>query len=444
MSAIATVLAAMGHRVSGSDLKDSPGLERLRALGVQVHVGHHAEHVGAAELVAISTAIPTTNVEVVAANARGLPVLRRAEVLAAITAVRRTVAVAGTHGKTTTSSMLALALVEAGAQPSFIIGGELNEIGTGANWDRGELFVVEADESDGTFLELVSEAAIVTSIEPDHLEHYGSFAAVRDAFERFMATCPGPRVLCADDAECAALAARLRARDVAVVTYGTADDADYRMIDVTRGRSGSAATIVRRGQSLGRLQVPVPGLHNARTALAAFAMTQELGLPREPVLRALARFAGVARRFEFRGEIDGITFVDEYSHLPTEVAAAVGAARDGDWARIVGVFQPHRYSRTEALWSTFADAFEGLDVLVITDVYAAGERPRPGVTGKLIVNAVLDAHPWHHVAYLPRHANVVTYLDRELRPGDLCLTLGAGDLTSVPDEVRSIRGSVRG
>ncbi|HEV8297660.1 MAG TPA: UDP-N-acetylmuramate--L-alanine ligase, partial [Acidimicrobiales bacterium] len=359
MSAIATVLAAMGHRVSGSDLKSSAGLERLRALGIDIHVGHHAGNLGAADLVAVSTAIPVTNVEVAAAVSRGIPVLRRAQVLAAITGLRRTIAVAGTHGKTTTSSMLALALREAGVRPSFIIGGELNEIGTGATWDAGELFVVEADESDGTFLELAADAAVVTSIEPDHLEHYGGFEPLRLAFEQFVSSCPGPRVLCADDAECAALAARLRARGVDVTTYGTSDTADYRMVDVSRSRSGTTASIRRGGTPIADLRVPLPGLHNARNALAALAMTRELGVPTAPVIAALARFAGVARRFEYRGEIDGITFVDEYSHLPTEVAAAIDAARDGDWSRIVCVFQPHRYSRTETLWQTFADAFEG-------------------------------------------------------------------------------------
>ncbi|HEX9992708.1 MAG TPA: UDP-N-acetylmuramate--L-alanine ligase [Acidimicrobiales bacterium] len=433
MSAIATVLAGMGHRVTGSDLKDSPGLTRLRAAGVAVTVGHRAENVGDAEAVAVSTAIPPTNPEVVAAAERGVPVLRRAEVLAAIAATRRTVAVAGTHGKTTTSSMLALVLSEAGMRPSFVVGGELNEIGSGAVWDEGEWFVVEADESDGTFLELGAEAALVTNVEPDHLEHYGSWAALRDAFRRFVAAAPGPRVVCADDAEAAAVAAAVGG----CVTYGTAAGADWRMVDVRAERAGVSFDLVHGDEVVGRVALPVPGVHNARNAAGALVTAVALGAPVDAGLRALARYAGVARRFQFRGEAAGVTFVDDYAHLPTEVRAALAAARAGGWRRVVCVFQPHRYSRTAALWQDFADAFDDADVLVLTDVYAAGEAPRPGVTGALLVNAVLDAHPWRRLAYFPRRSELVPFLARELRPGDLCLTLGAGDLTSLPDEVRA-------
>jgi UDP-N-acetylmuramate--alanine ligase len=430
MSAIATVLAAMGHAVSGSDLKGSPGLERLRSLGVQVAIGHDAANVGEVDAVTVSTAIPPTNVEVVAARGRGIPVLRRAEALAAIAATRRTVAVAGTHGKTTTSSMLALVLVEAGVRPSFIIGGEVNEIGTGAVWDEGDLFVVEADESDGTFVELGAEAAMVTNVEPDHLEHYGGFDGLLDAFRHFLADAPGPRVSCADDDVAAVLG-----RDAGARTYGTADDADYRMVDVESGRSSVRFRLVRDGEPLGEVSLPVPGLHNARNACGALAMGMELGASFDDGARALARYGGVARRFQFRGERDGVTFVDDYAHLPTEVRAALAAARDGGWRRVVAVFQPHRFSRTAALWQDFADAFTDADVVVITDVYASGEAPRPGVSGKLVVNAVLEARPASRVAYLPARHDLAPYLQRVLRPGDVCLTLGAGDLTSLPEEL---------
>lgn len=436
MSAIASVLVAMGHRVSGSDLKASGGLDRLAALGVEVHVGHDAANVGDAELVAVSTAIPEHNVEVQAAHERGIPVLRRAEILRAIAALRRTVAVAGTHGKTTTSSMLALVLLEAGLQPSFIIGGDVNEIGSGASWADGDLFVVEADESDGTFVELGAEAVIVTNIEPDHLDFYGTFDKLVDAFERFVRSAPGPRVLCADDDNTRALAERLRDDGVDVATYGTHEIADYRIVGADRTGTGTRLDVAGPGGTY-LLELPVPGMHNARNATAAFVMGLLLGAEPDAGLRALGRFGGVARRFEFRGEVGGVTFVDDYAHLPTEVAAVISAARDGAWSRIVCVFQPHRYSRTEALWRDFADAFEGADVIAITDVYPAGERPRPGVTGRLVANAVLDAHPWHRVAYLPRRDDLVTYLRQELRPGDLCLTLGAGDITSLPDELQA-------
>ncbi|MDQ3570737.1 MAG: UDP-N-acetylmuramate--L-alanine ligase [Actinomycetota bacterium] len=430
MSAIATVLVAMGHAVTGSDLKHSPGLERLASLGVGVTVGHRAENVGQAGVVAISTAVPDTNPEVLAARQRGLPVLTRADVLAAIAATRRTVAVAGTHGKTTTSSMLALVLVEAGLRPSFIVGGEVNEIGTGAVWDDGAWLVVEADESDGTFLRLAHDLAVVTSVEPDHLEHYGDFEALVGAFERFVHQCPGPRVLCADDPAAFELAQRCGA-----VTYGTSEAADYRMTGVVSGRSSVGFALRHAGADLGDVALPVPGLHNARNACAALVAGLLVGAPFDAGARALARYGGVARRFQFRGEREGVTFVDDYAHLPTEVRAALAAAHGGGWRRVVCVFQPHRFSRTAALATDFADAFEDADVVVITDVYDAGEVPRPGVSGKLVVQAVLDAHPTSNVAYLPSRQDWLPYLRRLLRPGDLCLTLGAGDLTLLPGEL---------
>jgi UDP-N-acetylmuramate--alanine ligase len=441
MSAIATVLAGMGHRVSGSDLKDSVGLERLRALGVEVFIGHADTNIAPdVDYVAISTAIPERNLEVRVATERGIPVLRRAEILAAVAATRSTVAVAGTHGKTTSASMLAVVLTEAGLSPSFIIGGEVNEIGTGAVWDSGEWFVVEADESDGTFLELPRRAAIVTNVEPDHLEFYGSAASLEDAFARFVAETAERCLVCADDEA----AARLGAEHGAL-SYGTAEEADYRMIDLDHRATGSSFAIEYRGDRLGTIRLPVPGAHNARNAAAAVAMAMMLGASFEAARTALGRFGGVARRFEHRGQVDGVTFVDDYAHLPTEVRAALEAAADGGPDRLVCIFQPHRYSRTATLWPDFADAFDRADLLVVTDVYAAGESPRPGISGKLVAQAVLDEHPWRRLAYLPRLEEVVRFLSSELRPGDLCLTLGAGDITSLPDLIQeAIRGRRRG
>lgn len=434
MSVIASVLAAMGHRVSGSDLKESSGLERLRAQGVDVHIGQSPDNLRAdLDLVTISTAIPERNTEVVTARARGIPVLRRAAMLAAIAATRRTVAVAGTHGKTTTSSMLALVLSQADLHPSFIIGGDVNEIGSGAIWGEGEWFVVEADESDGTFVELPREAAVVTNVEADHLEFHGSYDALLAAFDRFLAEATGPRLVCADDEVAARLGAAHGAR-----TYGLSADADYRMADLQLERWGARFTVRHHDEAVGVVQLPLAGLHNARNACAAVAMGLMLGAPFEAARAALAKFGGVARRFEPRGEVDGITFIDDYAHLPTEVAAALAAARSGGWKRIVCVFQPHRYSRTATLWQDFGDAFVDADVLAVTDVYAAGETPRPGISGKLLVQRVLDAHPWARVAYLPHRADIVTFLRTELRAGDLCLTLGAGDLTSLPDELQEL------
>jgi UDP-N-acetylmuramate--alanine ligase len=431
MSAIATVLARMGHRVTGSDLKESRGLERLRLLGVRADVGHRAENVPAdADAVVASTAIPDSNPEVRAATDQRLPVLRRADALRALTATRRTVAVAGSHGKTTTSSMLALILRAAGWQPSFIIGGDLNEVGTNAAYDDGEWLVVEADESDGTFLELDPEAGIVTNVEPDHLDHYGGFADLTAAFERFFAGISGVRVVCADDP----VARQLVGGSRGAVTYGFDEDATYRIVAYESDRNGSRFAVHRDGRELGVIDLPVPGRHNAANATGATALALELGTPFESAAEAMRGFGGVARRFQFRGEIDGVTLVDDYAHIPGEITAMIEAAREGDWGRVIVVFQPHRYTRTARLWRDFADAFTGADQVVLTDVYAANETPQPGVSGRLILGAVLDAHPALPVVYLPRRTDVVQHALRLARPGDVVLTLGAGDLTTVPDE----------
>jgi UDP-N-acetylmuramate--alanine ligase len=431
MGPITTVLAAMGHKVSGSDTKATAVTERLRALGVDLHIGQRAENIGDdVEAVTRSTAIPDTNVEVVETVRRGLPLLRRADTLAGICAERRTIAVAGSHGKTTTTSMLALVLGEAGLRPSYIVGGEMP--GGNAVWAKdSEWFVVEADESDGTFLELGAEVAIVTSVEPDHLEHWGGWPQLQEGFERFVAEATGLRVACADDPVAAAIGRRHGA-----VTYGTAADADYRMVDVSGGRTGGSFGIVRGGERLGELELPVPGIHNARNAAAAVATAVELGVPFAPVAAGLARYAGVARRFQFRGERDGVTFIDDYAHLPGEIRSMLAAAKDGGWRRIVCVFQPHRYSSMAALPPTdFADAFDDADVLVLTEIYAQGEAPRPGVTGKRLLDAVLDAHPGRRAFWFPGRADLAANVKGILRPGDLCLTLGAGDLTLLPDEI---------
>jgi UDP-N-acetylmuramate--alanine ligase len=430
MSAIATVLATMGHRVTGSDLKASAGLERLRSRGVSAVVGHHASNLGDADFVTVSSAIPADNPEVAEAARRGIQVLRRAEALAAITATRRTVAVAGTHGKTTVSSMLALVLVEAGLHPSFIIGGDINEVGSGAAWSDGEWLVVEADESDGTFLHLAPEVAIVTNVEPDHLDFYGDLSHLEDAFSQFLAGAASARIVCADDA-----AASRLGRQVDATTYGLTHGADYRMTELVTRRSSSQFTAEHAGVPLGRITLAVPGAHNARNACGALVAGLAIGASFDDARRALERYGGVARRFEFRGEGAGVTFVDDYAHLPTEVRAALAAAKDGQWQRVVAVFQPHRYSRTAALWADFADAFVDADVLVVTDIYSAGEAPRPGVSGRLIVDAVAGSHPDQDAVYLASHQELVAHLRRILRPGDFCLTLGAGDLTVLPDEL---------
>ena len=428
MGAIASVLRSMGHRVSGSDLRDGPVVARLRAEGVPVAIGHDPANLGDAAIVAISSAITDGNPEVRAAAGRGVPVVRRSEILPAIASSRRTIAVAGTHGKTTTSSMLALALLEAGLNPSFIIGGDVNEIGTGAMWDTGEWFVLEADESDRTFLAIDAEVVVVTSVESDHLESYdGAPAALAEAFGTFLAGADR-RIVCADDPGAAQLGSV-----VGAVTYGTDRDADFRMVDVSLRMPECAFDLWNSKTRLGRITLPTPGLHNARNAAAAVVAAVAAGASFDDAARAMARFGGVARRFEFRGDAAGVTFVDDYAHLPSEVAAALAAARTGDWGRVVCVFQPHRYSRVASIGSDFARSFAEADHLVLTGIYPSGEAPRPGVTSKIVLDAVLDARPWSSVTWLPRLDEVADWLEVRLRPGDLCLTLGAGDLTSIPD-----------
>jgi UDP-N-acetylmuramate--alanine ligase len=429
MNAIAQVLQTMGHHVSGSDLHPSARLARLKAIGIEATVGHDAVNVGDADMVAVSSAIAPDNPEVMEAHRRGVPVLRRAEILAAIVACRRTVAVAGTHGKTSTSAMLALMLRDAGMRPSFLVGGDIKGLDGGAAWDDGEWLVVEADESDGTFLELGAEAVIVTSIEPDHLDYWGGFSRLRDAFRRFVLEAPGPRLLGADDPVSRQLSAEVEAD-----TYGLDPSATWRIVDVIEQPWASSFRL-EGPVTIPTVHVPVAGLHNVHNAAGALAMAVSLGADSVAAGRALAAYQGVARRYEFRGECRGVTFVDDYAHLPSEVASALAAARAGRWKRIVAVFQPHRYSRTEAIGPTFGDAFLDADVVVVTAIYSHDEPPRPGVSSRLVVDAVLDAHPQQRVAWIPDRSDLVQYLVDHLRPGDLRITLGAGDLTTLADEV---------
>jgi len=434
MSAIASVLVGMGHQVSGSDVVESPVLDRLRSEGVDVRVGHSESNVSDdVDFVAVSTAIPDDNLEVVAARSRSIPVVRRTALLPAIASERRTIAVAGTHGKTTTTSMLALILLEAGFSPSFLIGGDISQLGINAQWSSGEWFLLEADESDGSGFTIDHEAVVVTNIEADHLEHHGTFENLRIAFERFIESTNGPVVLCADDPVTAEIAAATPS-----VTYGQSSDATVRIVNLKRGRQGVDFDVVVDGLMQGHLDVPVPGVHNALNACGALALAMQLGVSFEVGAAALAKFGGVRRRFEPRGEASGVVFVDDYAHLPTEIAAAIAAGSDGGWNRVVAVFQPHRFSRTESLWSEYVDAFVGADVLVVTGIYAAGEAPRPGVSGRLIFDAVHAAHPNQQMLYVENRKELAVILEELLQPGDLCLSLGAGDVTTIADEVQRL------
>jgi UDP-N-acetylmuramate--alanine ligase len=433
MNTIASVLVAMGHRVSGSDQKMSPVLERLQTQGVRTYVGHDAANVGDVDAVAYSTAVQEDNVELVEARRRAIPTLSRADILAAICATRMTLAVSGTHGKTTTTAMLAAILVEAGTDPSFMVGGELPGGRGGAHWGRGPWLVVEADESDGTFLRLPAEGVVVTSVEADHLDHFGDLQTLEAAFARFVAHAPGPRVICLDDAGAARLLAAVG--PAGVITYGTTSGADYLISDVELVGISARFHVSGPDGDLGRFDLAVPGLHNVRNATAALALAAAVGASPEAARAALAAYRGVGRRFEMRGTAGGVTYVDDYAHNPGKVRAVLAAARAGGWDRVVGVFQPHRYSRTAALWPEFARSFDDADLLVVTDVYPAGETPVPGVDGRLVADAVRQSNPTLSVEYVEARADLVALLGRVLRAGDLCLTMSAGDLTTLPDEL---------
>jgi UDP-N-acetylmuramate--alanine ligase len=430
MSAIALVLRAMGHAVSGSDLKDSPVAERLRAQGITVALGHRAEHVGQVDAVTYSPAVGLRNPEIVVAREQGAQVIPRSGILSAICATRRCLAVAGTHGKTTTASMLALILVEAGMRPSFLIGADVNEIGTNAVWDTGEWLVVEADESYGTFRAIHPDLAVLTNVEADHLDFYVTFEDLRSAFDAFVAQATDGAVVSADDAHASAIG-----RSHGAASVGTAPGASYAMTEVVQSRSSTTFRLGGPEGELGQLRIGVPGLHNASNAALAAVAALKAGAPFAAAQAALARFAGVPRRFEFRGEANGVTFVDDYAHLPTEVRAALATAKAGGWARVVAVFQPHRFSRTANLAEQFGTAFTDADALVVTEVYSAGEQPIPGVSGRLVADAVRAQDPRLAVAYVPGWEELRRQVGELLRPGDLCLTLGAGDLTTLPEEL---------
>ena len=436
MSGIARVMLARGATVSGSDAKDTVTLAALRALGATVHVGHDAAHVDGVDTVVVSSAIRQTNPELAAARERGLRVLLRAEALATLLVGRRGVAVAGTHGKTTTTSMLTVAAQHCGVDPSFAIGGDLNEAGSNAHHGTGDLFVLEADESDGSFLAYSPYAAVVTNVEPDHLDHYGDGAAVDRAFEQFVGTVDpaGFVVLCADDDGARRLAAHARAAGIDVRSYGTADDADLRLDALTTSGATSGYDAVLRGRRLGRVELQVPGVHLARNSAAALLAGIGLGLPEPLLVEGLGGFTGVRRRMELKGTAGGVRVYDDYAHHPTEVRAQLLAARGmTGGGRLIAVFQPHMYSRTLAFAEGFGGALGLADEVVVMDVYGAREDPVPGVTGALVAGAVPRAATG--VVYEPSWTAVPERVAALARPGDLVVTLGAGDVTQVGPEV---------
>ena len=443
MSGIARILLARGVPVSGSDAKESTMLAALRALGARIYVGHDAANVDEVDTVVVSSAIRPTNPELVEASARGLRVLPRAAALAAVMVGRKGIAVAGTAGKTTTTSMLTVALQHCGADPSFAIGGDLNEPGSGAHHGSGDYFVAEADESDGSFLLLSPFAAVITNVEPDHLDHYADEAAVEAAFVSFSATLDpqGFLVTCADDPGARRVAALAQSAGVEVISYGTAQDADLRIEQLHLDGHTSDSDIVHHGRRMGRLTLQVPGEHNVRNAAATLAVGLRLGMPYEQLAAGLAGFRGARRRFELKGVEGGVRVYDDYAHHPTKLTAALRAAREvaGD-GRLVVAFQPHLFSRTAAFAREFGRALALADEVVVMDVYAAREDPVPGVTGALVADAV--PLPYIRVTYQPSWSAVAAELVARSAPGDLVMTIGAGDVTLIGPEVLSLLASL--
>jgi UDP-N-acetylmuramate--alanine ligase len=432
MSGIAEVLLNLGYRVSGSDLKPSETTRRLEALGGRIAAGHAAGNVQDADVVVISSAVRRDNPEVVEARSRKIPVIPRAAMLAELMRLKTGVAIAGSHGKTTTTSLAAHLLAHAGLDPTAVVGGKVNGFGSNAKLGKGEVMVVEADESDGSFLRLSPAIAIVTNIDPEHLDHWGTAAALRQGFVDFVNRVPfyGRAILCTDHPTVASLLPDLEAP---VATYGEKPGADYRAAEVEVSGHSVRFAASRRGEPLGRFELAMVGRHNALNALAVVALGDELGLPPEVIRAALASFQGVQRRFTVRGEAGGVTVVDDYGHHPAEVAATLRGAREAFGRRVVCLFQPHRYTRTRDLLQDFAAAFHDADVLLLTDVYAAGEEPIPGVSSARLVE-VVRARGHGDVTLVPR-AELARAARARVRPGDLVLTLGAGDVTQVGPEL---------
>ena len=433
MSGIAEVLHNLGYLVSGSDSRESETTRRLASLGVRVVVGHRPENVGEADVVVRSSAVTHENVEVATARQRLIPVIQRAEMLAELMRMKYGVAVAGTHGKTTTTSMVATVLARGGLDPTMVIGGRLNALGSNAKLGRGDFLVAEADESDGSFLKLSPTIAVVTTIDAEHLDYYRNLAHIQDVFLEFVNKVPfyGLVVLCLDQENIQALLPRVEKR---YLTYGLRSQADFLARDVSFAGMTSECRVFWKGQPLGRLALKVPGLHNVYNALAAVAVGTDLDLSFEVIRDALSEFTGVDRRFQVRGESKGVTVVDDYAHHPAEIQATLNAAKDGFGRRVIAVFQPHRYSRTQALLAEFSTAFYQADRLFVTEIYAAGEAPIAGVSGRQIADEVAG-HGHRHVTYVAHKGDLAKAVLDEAQPGDMVLTLGAGDIWRVGEEI---------
>lgn len=447
MSGIAEVLVNLGYAVQGSDASDNYNLDRLRKNGAKVSVGHKAENIDGAEVVVVSTAIKRDNPELMAARERRIPVVRRAEMLAELMRLKSCVAIAGTHGKTTTTTMVATLLDAGGLDPTVINGGIINAYGSNARLGAGDWMVVEADESDGTFLKLPTDVAIVTNVDPEHLDHFKSFEAVQDAFRAFVENLPfyGFAVMCTDHPVVQTLVGKIE--DRRIITYGENPQADARLLDLTPMGGGSKFRVAFRDRKTGAvheiadLMLPMPGRHNASNATAAIAVARELGVSDDAIRKAIAGFGGVKRRFTKTGEWNGVTVIDDYGHHPVEIAAVLKAARESSNGKIIAVVQPHRYSRLQSLFEEFCTCFNDADAVVVADVYAAGETPIDGIDRDHFV-AGLRAHGHREVIPLPGATELAGIVKGVAKSGDLVVCLGAGNITqwayALPDQLKAL------
>ena len=447
MSGIAEVLANLGYTVQGSDASENANVARLRGHGVQVSVGHRPENVDGAEVVVVSTAIKRDNPELMAARAQRIPVVRRAEMLAELMRLKSCVAISGTHGKTTTTSMVATLLDAGGLDPTVVNGGIINAYGTNARLGAGDWMVVEADESDGTFLKLPADIAVVTNVDPEHLDHFKTFEAVQDAFRNFVENVPfyGFAVMCIDHPVVQSLVGKIE--DRRIITYGENPQADVRLVELTSGGGSSQFKVAIRNRKTGAtheiedIVLPMPGRHNASNATAAIAVAHELGMSDDAIRKAIAGFGGVKRRFTKAGEWNGVTIIDDYGHHPVEIAAVLKAARDSYDGRIIAVVQPHRYTRLQSLFEEFCTCFNDADAVVVADVYPAGEAPIEGIDRDHFV-AGLRAHGHREVIPLPKAADLAGIVKGLAKSGDLVVCLGAGNITqwayALPGELKAL------
>ncbi|MCR5662591.1 MAG: UDP-N-acetylmuramate--L-alanine ligase [bacterium] len=450
MSGIARVLLQMGHRVSGSDLRTTRITDGLERLGASIFTGHDAKNIEGADVIVVSSAVPDDNPELAAAKLKGIRIIRRGQMLSLLMNERKGIAIAGTHGKTTTTSMVASLLVHSGLHPTVVVGGELNDIGSNAKLDSGEYLVAEADESDASFVDLTPRIEIITSMDPDVNLASPAFAKcgfdydkvqkrVDELFSDFLQrlTPEGLAVMCYDHPRVRKLA---ECKDSRIVTYGLMEGADITAKNINLSDFSSRCHVFVRGEDCGELFLQVPGRHNVQNALAAIAVGLEIGLKMEDMFRYLAGFRGVQRRFQVIGQYDGVTVVDDYAHNPRKIAAAINGARTGGAERVFAVFQPHRHTRTKFFADDYKKCFEEADVLLVTDIYSAGEAPIPGVTAEKLAESIRAHGKPGTVVYTPTHEDVLNYISNNCRSGDLVLFLGAGDISKCAARVQEVIG----